>query len=148
MYWWYTQEEPKLYWWYAQEEPKLYWWYAQEEPKLYWWYAQEEPKLYWWYAQEEPKLGRFSMYCSLEYIIITSHNVGLTSECCTVTCQESNTNYTWSITPKWGDCGEAGTLPPRRKQLLMLAGNVETNPGSTVYGKCVLHTVPIATLTH
>ena len=23
----------------------------------------------------------------------------------------------------------------------MLAGNVETNPGSTVYGKCVVHTV-------
>ena len=33
-------------------------------------------------------------------------------------------------------------------QLLMLAGDVETNPGSTVYVECVLHTVPIATSTH
>ena len=38
-----------------------------------------------------PVHGRFSMYRSLEYIIIMSRNVGLTSKCCTVTCQEGNT---------------------------------------------------------
>ena len=34
-----------------------------------------------------------------------------------------------------------------RKQLLMLA-DVETNPGPSIYDKCVLHTVSIATSTH
>ena len=47
-----------------------------------------------------------------------------------------------------GEYKEAGTLTSRMKQLLMLAGDVETNPGSTVYGKCVLHTVSIATFNH
>jgi len=40
--------------------------------------------------------------------------------------------------------GTVGELAPsflnvlQRKQLLMLAGDVETNPGPSVYGKCVL----------